>query len=163
MFLPYIVFIFFNFIYFSQNVPSIPVSGGFFGVEGKRNQVAIRIIILIGCCIFGFIEMRQMYKQGLSYLTDFWNLIFWGSIGLSITIVICHGNELIPLNDLIILASVASIFQWGILYYWMRLYPELAFYVTMVSETLIDIKDFFIIFMMCVAMFGNAVYILNLM
>ena len=119
--------------------------------------------MLIGCVAFGFIEMRQMYKQGTSYITDFWNMIFWGSIVLSLVIVICHGGDLMEHNDLIMLASIASVFQWGILYYWMRLYPELAFYVTMISETLKDIKDFFVIFMMCIAMFGNAVYILNLM
>lgn len=43
----------------------------------------------------------------------------------------------------------------------MRLFPELAFYVTMISETLLDIKYFLVIFLMCLGMFGNALYILN--
>ena len=49
------------------------------------------------------------------------------------------------------------------LYYWLRLFPELAFYVTMISETLVDISHFFLMFLMCVAMFANAVYVLNQM
>lgn len=49
------------------------------------------------------------------------------------------------------------------LYYWLRLFPELAFYVTMISETLVDISNFFLMFLMCVAMFANAVYVLNKM
>lgn len=51
-----------------------------------------------------------MKIQGASYITDFWNIIFWGSIVLNIVIVICHGCELMILNDLIMLASVASLF-----------------------------------------------------
>ncbi len=49
------------------------------------------------------------------------------------------------------------------LYYWLRLFPELVFYVTIISETLVDISHFFLMFLMCVAMFVNAVYVLNKM
>lgn len=47
------------------------------------------------------------------------------------------------------------------LYYWLRLFPMLAFYVTMISETLKDISNFFIMFCMCVCMFANASYVLQ--
>lgn len=48
-------------------------------------------------------------------------------------------------------------------YYWLRLFPELAFYVTMIFETISDISNFFVMFVMCVAMFANAIYVLNKM
>ena len=51
--------------------------------------------------------------------------------------------------------------HWLMLYYWLRLFPELAFYVTMIIETISDIANFFLMFVMCVAMFANAVYVLN--
>lgn len=44
----------------------------------------------------------------------------------------------------------------------MRLFPELAFYVTMISETISDIKNFLVMFLMCIGMFANAAYTLNL-
>jgi len=43
----------------------------------------------------------------------------------------------------------------------MRLFPELAFYVTMIVETLKDISTFFIMFIMCIAMFANAFFALS--
>ena len=45
--------------------------------------------------------------------------------------------------------------------YWMRLFPALAFYVTMIRETIKDIAHFFLIFLMCVVMFANACYALD--
>jgi hypothetical protein len=54
------------------------------------------------------------------------------------------------------------VIQWAILYYWMRLFPGLAFYVTMISETIADIKNFLIMFLMCIGMFANAAYTLSL-
>jgi hypothetical protein len=47
------------------------------------------------------------------------------------------------------------------LYYWLRLEPELAFYVEMIAETLKDIRYFLVIFVMCIAVFANAFYALN--
>jgi hypothetical protein len=47
------------------------------------------------------------------------------------------------------------------LYYWLRLFPELAFYVEMIAETLKDIRHFLVIFVMCIAVFANAFFTLN--
>jgi hypothetical protein len=47
------------------------------------------------------------------------------------------------------------------LYYWLRLENELAFYVEMIAETLKDIRYFLVIFVMCIAVFANAFYALN--
>ena len=77
-------------------------------------------------------------------------------------VVIYHGCEYkIELNTIIQIASWAIVMHWLMLYYWLRLFPELAFYVTMITETIGDIANFFLMFVMCVAMFANAVYVLN--
>lgn len=47
------------------------------------------------------------------------------------------------------------------LFYWLRLFPELAYFVSMINETVKDCANFFIMFLICVFMFGNANYILN--
>lgn len=39
--------------------------------------------------------------------------------------------------------------------------PELAFFVTMVSETISDIGMFMIMLILCIIMFANGIYVLN--
>lgn len=106
-------------------------------------------------------EVRQLVKSRLSYFADPWNLIFWCTNVLCLTGVIGHGTSTIDLNTLIQIGSVVIVLSWLTLYYWMRLFPELAFYVTMITETLKDIVHFFCMFLMCIAMFANAAYALN--
>jgi len=45
--------------------------------------------------------------------------------------------------------------------YWMRLFPSLAFYMTMIKQTCIDIGWFMVMFIMCIGVFANASYALN--
>lgn len=47
------------------------------------------------------------------------------------------------------------------LFYWLRLFAGLAFYVTMIVETLKDISNFMVMFVIAIIMFSNAVYALN--
>lgn len=47
------------------------------------------------------------------------------------------------------------------IYYWMRLFPQLAFYVTMITETVKDIGWFMIMLLLCIAVFANASFVLN--
>lgn len=51
--------------------------------------------------------------------------------------------------------------QWAFAFYWMRLSPDLAFYVNMIIQTLYDCAYFIIIFLVSVLMFGNAYYALQ--
>jgi hypothetical protein len=59
------------------------------------------------------------------------------------------------------IAAVAVSVQWFVLYYWMRLVPSLAFFVTFLVEVIKDIAGFVVMFVICILMFGNAVYIIN--
>lgn len=73
-----------------------------------------------------------------------------------------HGIfQTINKDTLIQMSSVAIIGQWLMLFYWLRLFPALAFYVAMIIETIKDISTFMIMFVICITMFGNAVYALN--
>lgn len=64
-------------------------------------------------------------------------------------------------NTLIWLSSIAIVLQWFMVYYWMRLIPSLAFYVTMIYETVKDITYFMMMLALCIAVFANAHYVLN--
>lgn len=43
----------------------------------------------------------------------------------------------------------------------MRLLPQLAFYVSLIAETLKDIAWFMLVFVLCIFVFANAMYVLN--
>jgi hypothetical protein len=47
------------------------------------------------------------------------------------------------------------------LFYWCRIVPELAFFVTMVQQTIQDIAMFMIMLILCIMMFANGIYVLN--
>ncbi len=47
------------------------------------------------------------------------------------------------------------------LFYWCRITPELAFYVKMINETIIDIGYFMIMLLLCIMMFANGIFVLN--
>lgn len=130
-------------------------------MKGHRTQAAIRVLICLCSLFFTCVEVRQLIKSKLAYFTDFWNFIFWCTNILCLAGVIGHGTSRIHLNTLIQIGSVVIVLSWLMLYYWMRLFPELAFYVTMISETLKDITHFFLMFLMCIGMFANAAYALN--
>lgn len=57
--------------------------------------------------------------------------------------------------------AIASALQWFIFYYWFRLVPSLAFFVTFLVEVLWDIAGFVVMFFVCILMFGNANYIIS--
>lgn len=110
------------------------------------------------------VEIYQITLTGLlSYANDPWNYIFWSSNILGTYTLIAHGvkSEYYPLNTLIQMGSVQIVLQWILLYYWMRLFPTLAFYVNLISETIKDIGYFMIMFIMCITMFANTQFALN--
>lgn len=59
------------------------------------------------------------------------------------------------------IASVMSLQLWIRFLYWFRIFPETAIYIKMVGETIYDLRNFFFIFLMCLASFGNAMLILD--
>jgi len=46
-------------------------------------------------------------------------------------------------------------------FYWCRIQPELAFYVKMIHETILDIGYFMIMLLLCIMMFANGIFVLN--
>lgn len=64
-------------------------------------------------------------------------------------------------DNLVSMTACAVVVQWGMMYYWMRLFPSLAFFVTFLVEVMKDIGPFLAMFFICIFMFGNAIYVLN--
>lgn len=98
-----------------------------------------------------------------SYFEDFWNVLMVTSYVLNIYLIFEHVYDFsgITYDTMCARAACAVVLQWGVLYYWMRLVPSLAFFVTFLEEVVKDIAGFVVMFLICIFMFGNAVYIIN--
>jgi len=60
-----------------------------------------------------------------------------------------------------LIASIAIFIIWLKMFFWMRLFESTSGFIRMLTETLLDIKVFMIMLMLCLFMFGNTTLILN--
>lgn len=58
-------------------------------------------------------------------------------------------------------ASIATLLLWTGFFYWIRLFSKTAFYIQLISSTLIDSFEFILIFVLLFFMFANGVMILD--
>jgi hypothetical protein len=131
--------------------------------DGTMTGFWLRLAMLVFGGIFLTIELMQMYILTWSYFDDFWNYLYVGSIVLNVLVVLEHSMQVADLtyDSLQAVNAVAVVVQWGMLYYWMRLFPSLAFFVTFLVEVVKDIGPFISMFFICIFMFGNAIFVLN--
>jgi len=59
------------------------------------------------------------------------------------------------------LAAIAVGLMWFKLFTWMRIYDPTAFFLRLLTETFVDVKDFFIMFLVIITAFANVMFILN--
>jgi len=55
-----------------------------------------------------------------------------------------------------------SALNWGMIFYWMRLFTETSFYVLMFKETFYDIIPFLVMYLIAMTLLANAFLILDL-
>ena len=147
-------------VYYLSNFVKEEHTGGFW----DTNHLGLRLVIFI--LIFGFIGIEgiQMVQLKLHYLKDAWNYVYLGSYAMNMCIILQHTVHVFDMDSLMLiqLSAIATILLWANLYYWMRLFDHMAFYVMMIRETLSDIAYFLLMFLMCICMFANAIYILDI-
>jgi len=61
----------------------------------------------------------------------------------------------------LITTVIAIIFMWANLIYWFRLFENTTLYIRLIAQTIDDMKQFLLIFVLVTAMFGNAIYAMN--
>jgi hypothetical protein len=82
---------------------------------------------------------------------------------LNFYVILEHSQRFFGLEDLRLaqVASIATLFLWMKLYFWMRLFKNTAVYVDMINQTIYDVRFFMLLVVIEVCAFGNAMMILN--
>lgn len=165
IFLPYCVYFSICLYYFSVYIP-VTICDSFLceDNDGSSTGIWLRILILVFGVVFLSIEFAQMLILKFSYFDDFWNYLYVGSIIWNILLVLEHSIQIfdVTYDRLCGANAMGVVAQWAMMYYWMRLHPGLAFFVTFLTEVVKDIGPFMLMFAICILMFGNAIFVLNL-
>ena len=61
-----------------------------------------------------------------------------------------------------VIAAVSTLFLWIKVLDWCQLFAPTSFFIKLITETIIDIRHFFLIFLVALFMFGVPMYILQL-
>ena len=132
-----------------------------------RRQMAMLIAPLASTLMvcFGSLELRQLFGSGLEYFADYWNCIDMTSLTLNFTFLMMFGVDLAA-GDIIfsreaILAvgAFASFFMWIKVFYWMRLFSALAYYVKLIQQTISDSFNFMFMVLLILVSFANFFYV----
>lgn len=129
------------------------------GDDGKL-RIFIHFLSFILVCV----EIRNLLMSESKPMGDrLWNFFNYVQLMLTNYVLIEHASSFDPteVQELAQIASVAVVTQWIVFISWMRLSEHLAFYVIMVHRTVKDILLFLVMFFTSIAMFANAIYILN--
>jgi len=109
-----------------------------------------------------------MVSDGFSYLGDFWNVNDAVSLSFNSSFIICTTIDFIferPIISLDIINTIggfACFFMWIKVFYWMRLFEALAYYVKLIVQTLIDSGNFMLMVFIIISAFANFFYVINL-
>jgi hypothetical protein len=117
---------------------------------------------------FASIEMRSLKLSGFYwYFVDPWNVLDVLSTCLNFAfttmLMINIGFETNYLSKFMLrsIGGVASFCMWIKVFYWMRLFAFTAHYVTLITETVKDVRTFFVMIIIIMTAFANFFYIVN--
>ena len=108
-----------------------------------------------------------MQKNGLEYFESYWNMIDIGSLLINFLYIgtfavnFVRAQEFFPIEVIRIFGGFAAFTMWIKIFYWMRLFPELAYYVKLISQTILDSMSFSLLVLIILISFANFFYIIN--
>ena len=108
-------------------------------------------------------------KQDLAdYTSDYWNYIDFGAIVFNFIFIIMlnvncllEHNEFFPKNTIRLIAALGGFVLWVKLFYWMRLFKATAYFITLITQTIIDIKVFMVMLMILLMAFATFFAVIN--
>ena len=116
---------------------------------------------------FGWIELRQLFESGYQYFFDVWNIIDMISLMLNYVfmsmffICIYYNVEYFNKSRIQDIGSWAIFFMWIKVFYWFRLFPQYAYYVKLITQTISDSRAFSFLVLIIMIAFGNFLYVAN--
>lgn len=123
-----------------------------------RANIALIVVICIGIGMSIILEFNKIIYSILEYLTSFWNLVNFCSIGLNIAVVTTDLSE-ISKRDFVPLLAVAVLFMWIKLFYFGRVFLSTAWMVRMIYAIFANIGHFLFILAIMIIGFANVFYI----
>lgn len=131
--------------------------------EERYNESIVRLLILAGSIFLSFVEILQMVRMKMDYWKDIWN---YGNISMIILdqfVVTEHATHFVGLSTyhLIVVTIIMMIQLWVMFYYWWRLNNNTAFYVKMLTEVILDLKYFMLLYLMMICTFSSTSMVLN--
>ena len=102
-------------------------------------------------------------------MRDFWNWIDIASmvingvflIGMDVGLFSDEPNGMLTMENLRAFGAIAVFLLWIKTFYWMRLFKNLASFITLITQTLWDIRTFSIMVFLIICAFANFFYIIN--
>jgi len=124
----------------------------------------ISCIVIFGKAFLTFLirEVIQMKSCGLAYFADAWNLIDLLSLAINAVYVFGEVTDGISFEVLQVVGSIAILFMWIKLFYWMRIFKPFSAFIRMITEIIMDIKVFLVMLFISLCAFANIIFVLNL-
>jgi hypothetical protein len=111
---------------------------------------------------WGSLVNGQSFRKK-AYAERVLNLLMFANIIMTNLIVFMHSYayDYDRQSDLAQTASVVIVITWLQFIWWLRIFKKLSLYVILIYMTISEIVEFFLIFLLCIVMFGNAIWVLN--
>ena len=130
--------------------------------KGQSSHVALRCVIMLFTLYFLSIELLQFMLVGpKSYIKKFYNLNNLSMMVFNIVIIIMHARQDASLKGLSMMAAISSIHLGLNIFMWMRIFVNTAIYVMLIVETVKDLRQFILIFLVVVGAFGVCIAVIN--
>ena len=109
--------------------------------------------------------MKQFIAEGeyVEYLTSAWNWfdIIWLTLTPTVIILSLQNDPTVAVETLRMMAALSSFALMVALFSWLRLFHELSFYILLITETLWEIKEFMLLLLVTLMMFGMPMIMLS--
>jgi len=135
-----------------------------------NNEFNFTFVLEMACLVvtgklyvhFVLLEVIQGWRDGFSYILDFWNLMDVSSLILNATYIICELNQYLDENTINLIGSIAVGIMWLKMFYWMRIFMPFAAFIRTVQEIMSRIAVFTIMLLMVLFGFANCIVVLQL-
>ena len=124
----------------------------------------MRLVIFVLMLYLFYFEIVSLVRDGVRYWKNGYNWVDIFSFLLNIYLIyatVWYHPENNDRSNVRALAAVAVILMWIKFFYWLRLFTETSFYVRLIKDTILDIGYFFILYVLILITFANALLILN--